>query len=122
MLQVPNNVCNAAFGRHLGGTLEITLKPHALCYTPLSNDMRVSVTPIAHILSTHVLKYVREMNKYLFWASESAPESQHRNFIDYYKKTIMCLQHKRTCRNENGLIVFTIILILFINNFAFYLK
>ncbi len=48
--------------------------------------MRVSVIPKAHILPTHVLKYVREMHKYLFWASKCALQSLHRNFIDYYKK------------------------------------
>ncbi len=73
-------------GFSLGERLKNSFQTFTLCYTPLSNEMRVSVTPKAHILPTHVLKYAKEMNKYLFWASESALESRHRNFIDYYKK------------------------------------
>ncbi len=82
-LDALNNVCSAAFERQLGGELEETFQTSY--YRALCNEMRVSVTPKAHILSTHVLEYVRKTNKSLFRTSESALESQHRYFMDYYK-------------------------------------
>ncbi len=39
--------------------------------------MLVSVTPKAYLVSTHVLIYVTEMNKSLYWTSESALHGQH---------------------------------------------
>ncbi len=83
--------------------------------------MHVNVTPNAHILSTRNLEYGRETNKSHFWASKSALEDQHRYFIDNYKKTIRCLQHKRTCVAENLSNVLFIIS-PFINSFGYDLK
>ncbi len=84
-LDALNNVCSAAFDRQLGGELEETFQTFTSCYIALCNEMRASVTPKAHILSTHALEYVRKTNKSLFWTSKSALESQHRHFMDYYK-------------------------------------
>ncbi len=88
-----NNVCSAAFERQLGGELEKTFQTFTSCYIALYNEMRVSVTPKAHILSLHVLGYVRKTNKSLFWTIESALESQHRYFLDYFKNYKVLATH-----------------------------
>ncbi len=65
-LDAPNNVCSGAFDSQLGGDLEKTFQTFTSCYTVLCYATRVSVTPEAHILSTNVLEYVREMKKRSF--------------------------------------------------------
>ncbi len=82
--------------------------------------MRASITQKGYILSTQVLDYVRTTNKSLFWASESAVESRHRYFINYYKN-YKVLATQAACMAENFSIVLSII-IVFINNFGFLLK
>ncbi len=105
-LEALSNVCSAALERQLGGGVEKPFQMFTSCYTALCTEMRVSVTPKTHILSTHILEYVREINKSLFWTSESALERQHTTL----QSEIIPQQHRvnlsKSSRNLTAFLLF----------------